>query len=131
MLEKDIQKMCLDYLELIGIEAWRQNQGAIPTADGHFRRFNGKRGIADISGILPQTVKIWIEKGAENLDTKEMHDLVEWVTFGNRLEIEVKQPGKHPSPDQKEFIDMVNRKGGIAFCVHSLEELQQELDKFL
>lgn len=116
MLEKDIVRQCLDWLQWKRISCWRQNQGMIPNGRGGVRSFNGRKGIADISGIFPQTVIL--ADGTSH-------------TFGNRLEIEVKMPKKHASEDQQAFLDMINKQGGIAILVHSLEELQAQLGEYL
>ena len=36
--------------------------------------------------------------------------------------MEVKQPGKKPSPDQLAFIESVVKKRGIAFVAYSLDD---------
>lgn len=115
MSESDLVRLCLDWLHAKGIESWRQNQGAIPLGNGKFRRFNGRKGIADISGILKQTVEI---EG-------------EIVDFGVRLEIECKMPGKKLRPEQEEFLHMIEEQGGIALCVHDLQELEEGLAPYL
>lgn len=42
---------------------------------------------------------------------------------GRFLAIEVKKPGGKPSQHQKEFLDEVNRHGGIGFVARSAEEV--------
>lgn len=121
LLEKDIQKQCLGYLEALGIFHWRQNSGAvtIPGTSAHTRRFirfNTKKGMSDIIGILPQDEVL--KDGTK-------------ARFGNLLAIEVKRPGKKPTPDQEEFLKAVNEQGGVAFVVHSVDELKEEMARFL
>lgn len=86
-----------------GIFCWRQNQGAIPTKDGRFRRFVGQKGLADIIGIL--------------------HD-------GRFLAVEVKRPKKHPSLEQEQFLAEINARGGLALVVHSASELEEALANY-
>lgn len=100
VLESDIQKACLDYLAMRGIFAWRQNQGAIPLADGGFRRFNGMKGQSDIIGICPD---------------------------GRFLAIEVKRPGNKPTEDQWQFIENIQKHGGVAMWVRSVDEMEADL----
>lgn len=79
----EITEKALD--ELIvwrGCRAWRQNNHHTPG-----RKFIGKRGIGDISGITPQ---------------------------GLRIECEVKTIGDTIKPEQKVFMAMIRRMGGIA-----------------
>jgi hypothetical protein len=101
-LEADVLAACMDFLEMKGIKAWRQNNGGIPLHDGSggFRPSTGMKGLCDISGILSD---------------------------GRRFECEVKRPGKDGRDDQWAFIDMINQSGGVACLVHSVEELEQDL----
>jgi hypothetical protein len=100
VLERDIQKACLRYLDLKGIFAWRQNTAGVynPKTDSY--RFHGLRGVSDILGCLPD---------------------------GKLLAVEVKQPGNKPTPDQNSFLNNVAERGGIACCVHSVDELADDL----
>ena len=99
--EHDIQKLILEWLQLNGFYAWRQNVGAAPyTYKGKTRFIRyGQKGAADILGIS-------IDK-----------------TGGRLLAVECKVPGKSPTPDQQAFLDAINDQGGIAFCAHSLDEV--------
>ena len=115
--ETDLVRACLDWLALHRIKAWRMNNTGIfdPVKKIH-RRFHGLRGVSDILGILPQTVRL--DGGDEE-------------TFGNFLAIEVKKPGEKPRPDQQAFLQDIRAAGGIALCVHSLDELEEQLRPFL
>lgn len=68
-------------------------------------------------GMLPQTVQVVGEKVL--------------TTFGNLLTCEVKRPEEKVRPDQQEFLDRVNQLGGIGLCVHSVEELEEQLGSHL
>ena len=46
---------------------------------------------------------------------------------GRFVAIEVKQPGKHPTPAQVAYIEKIQRSGGIAFVAHSVEEVDDLL----
>lgn len=97
--ESEIQSAILDYLRRFKhIMCWRNNSGAFVKGE-HFVRF-GLKGSPDIIGILPD---------------------------GRFLGIEVKRPGKHPTPEQEEFIKMATDRGGMAFVAHSLNEVIQQL----
>jgi hypothetical protein len=115
--ETDLVRACLDWLALYRIKAWRMNNTGIfdPVKKIH-RRFQGLRGVSDILGILPQHVRL---AGGEE------------ETFGNFLAIEVKKPGEKPRPEQEAFLDDIRAAGGIAVCVHSLGELEEQLRPFL
>ena len=82
-----------------------------------FRRFVGLKGVSDILGILPQTVRV---EG----DPRP-------VTFGNLLAVETKRPGEKLRPDQVEFLRRVNEQGGVGLCVQSVRELEEKLKAYL
>lgn len=99
--EKAIQDAILAVLRYHPRVAWveRMNVGATKIGT-RFVRF-GRPGMCDITGQLKD---------------------------GRRLEIEVKRPGKKPTPEQCAFIDMVNEAGGFAFVARSIEDVQAALD---
>jgi hypothetical protein len=102
--EADILRDCLMWLKLHGVFCWRQNQGAIAgehNGKRRFLRFSSAPGISDIIGLLPPAGKL--------------------------LAIECKRPGRHPTPEQLAFLEVIRSSGGIALCVHSLEELERLL----
>jgi hypothetical protein len=105
MLEKDVLRLCMDYLRANRVFCWRANQIPAPLAGGGFRRFSGMRGVSDIIGILPG---------------------------GRFLAVEIKRSsGGKLSEDQEEFLDTVNEIGGVGLVVRSIEELQKDLAQFL
>lgn len=114
MLEREIQKQCLDYLHAIGIFCWRNNNMGVHRGEGQYS-FSGMKGVSDIIGILPQSVTIEGRK----------------ETFGNILCVEVKTPKGVLSEYQKIFLEHINSRGGIGIVVHSLQELQSELTNYL
>ena len=115
--EKDVLSACLQWLRMKGVWCWRQNQGAIPLEGGGYRRFVGLKGVADILGILPQTVRVVGDDAP--------------VTFGNLLAVETKRLGEHPRPEQADFLRQVNERGGVGVCVHSVGELEELLAPYL
>ena len=92
--EAQVLKDCLDYLKACGIQAWRNNVGM----KGGYSY--GKKGSADITGILPG---------------------------GRRLEIECKAGKGRLSPEQVDFLAMITEQGGFARCVYSVDELANAL----
>lgn len=102
--EADILRDCLTLLKLKGILCWRQNQGAITgehNGKKRFLRFASMPGLSDILGVLPPS--------------------------GRLLAVECKRPGRKPTPEQEVFLDVVRQCGGLAVCVHSLDELELAL----
>ena len=106
--ETDLVRAVLDWLALRRIKAWRTNNtGIFDPIKKVYRTFQGLRGVADILGIVPQTVDLQGER----------------VTFGNFLAIEVKRPGEPLREDQEAFLQEIRDRGGIALCVRSLADL--------
>ena len=97
--ETDIVRACLEYLAARKIMAWRSNSGAVKATYGgktRFVRFNSAKGMSDICAILPG---------------------------GRFCAIEVKRPGGKMTEDQERFQDDVERSGGYAIMVTSVDEL--------
>ena len=98
ILERDIQKSILDYLQADYrvVFSRRFNAGTI-YIDGRAMKM-GERGDSDIIGMLFD---------------------------GRFLAIEVKRPGEVPTPEQHAFLNMVNDNGGVAFIATSVEDVQE------
>ena len=104
MLEKDVQKAIMEYLELSGIFCWRNNTGATKYEgkDGKSRWVNyGKTGSSDILGVVSPS--------------------------GRLLAIEVKSPTGRVSAKQQEFLEEIDRNGGIAIIARSVEDVETAL----
>lgn len=99
IFEADVIKAIDEALSLFGIFHFRNNTGAIKTTRGTFVRF-GFPGSADFLGICPG---------------------------GKFLSVEVKRPGGRLSPAQSAWLDAVNREGGVAIWVDSVDSLEQQL----
>ncbi len=114
MTETPIQKQILDALNLspkIG-KAIRINTG------GRTRRTNlAPTGTPDIFG--------WFARGrvpTSNSDYALSHNPASYR--GQAFWIEVKLPGKNPTPAQAKFIEHANKTGAVAFVARSLEDIQ-------
>lgn len=104
--EADVVKQCRDYLAIVGVFCWRQNQGAMTgeyKGRTRFLRFASAKGISDLIGILPAPRR------------------------GQLIAVECKQPGKHPTPDQRAFLSEISARGGLSLVIHSLKELEEAL----
>jgi len=102
--EQELIGEILEYLNLRGIFAWRQNAGLV-VIESHGRRRVmrvGMKGISDILGIIPPD--------------------------GRFLAIEVKKPGRKPTAHQRAFLAEVRRMGGVALVAHSLEDVERALN---
>ena len=103
--EKQVENLILQYLNAQGIFAWKnQTVGIYDSSKKVYRKPKNKfhiNGVADILGILPN---------------------------GKFLAIEVKSPkNKVRTLMQKEFIDAINRNGGVAFFADDLDLVRQKL----
>jgi hypothetical protein len=88
------------YLALKRIPHWRMNSGGLRDSHGRMVKF-GAKGMADFYAVGPAGISVWIE---------------------------CKRPkGGHLSEVQKEFLDCINRNGGVGIVVCSVEELEQQL----
>ena len=95
--ENVVLSQCLDYLQIRGIMAWRNNTGALKVGR-RFVRF-GFPGSSDILGILPN---------------------------GQFLAVECKrEKGGKLSDKQVEFLSRIKENGGVAVCVNSVNELEK------
>lgn len=106
MLEKDIQRACIEFLHLKKIFCWRNNTGAFVgeyKGKTRFLRY-GYPGSADILGMLPD---------------------------GRFLAIEVKRPGNKLSDMQKVFAKKTVKNKGVYMVVHSVDELENDLIEVL
>lgn len=99
--ESALLALCIEYLRLRGVFCWRQNSGALrgkrENDSPFFVRFSSIHGISDILGVLAPSGKL--------------------------LACEVKVKPNKATPEQLEFIDAVNRSGGVGIVVCALAEL--------
>lgn len=103
--EKPIERAILEYLELIGITAWKQNNGAFKVEGRFIRIFMDARGDS-VTGIS---------------------DIGGWVPGGRGLYIEVKRPGEKPNDDQKSFLKNAKDSGCVAFVARSIDDVTRNL----
>ncbi len=117
--ESIILKACLELLSHLGITAWRSNSGGVSgtytskrtgKTRKRFIKFAGIEGLSDITGILSH-----IRDGDGNTHR------------GVFLAIETKAPGNCPTDKQLAYLQLINRMGGVALCVHSTDELLTDL----
>jgi hypothetical protein len=102
--EKEIQMMCIQYIQYRGVMCWRNNTGSFVRnyynqkeqkwKQTFFRA--GQKGHADIFGVLPD---------------------------GKFLAIEVKTLTGKLSKEQVEFLADVKKNNGVAVVVRSLEDI--------
>ena len=89
-----------ELLTLYRIPHWRINSGALKTPSGQLVRF-GATGMSDFYAIGPAGISVWIE---------------------------CKRPkGGRLSEAQKEFLDCINRNGGVGIVANSVDSLENQL----
>lgn len=104
--EKQIQNAILQWLNLQrNVFAFRQNSGIFFITQNNKTRAikAGIKGVSDIIGICKKRF----------------------------LAIEVKSKTGKLSDDQKLFLDKISKLGGIAFCAHSLEDVENNLKNYI
>jgi len=109
--ESDVQETIMTWLWLSGFVAWpNKTQG---TFDPKRQTFRSKTKRYDINGVS---------------------DILGCLSDGRLLAIEVKRPyikGKQTagklSEDQRNFIDRINKNGGLAFVAYSLDDVKLNL----
>ncbi len=107
MSETTLVRACLDVMHCRRIMAWRSNSGSVTaTYKGKKRyvRFSSMAGLSDICAILPG---------------------------GVFLAVECKIGKNKPTDEQRNFLDAVKAKGGVALVIYSADQLMQELDVLL
>jgi hypothetical protein len=98
--ESSVMSAVDEYLTLKRIPYYRINSGALKTPRGQLVKF-GSKGMSDIYAIGPAGISIWIE---------------------------CKRPkGGRLSEAQKEFLDCINRNGGVGIVVNSVDSLENQL----
>jgi hypothetical protein len=103
-VEQSIQRAILDYLRFRGIPAIKITTTGIYVRSRDTYIKNPSKGALDIYACLPPN--------------------------GRSCWIEVKKPGGRVSPEQQQFIDIINQAGGLAFVAHSVEEVEQNLNAY-
>lgn len=108
MLEKEIEKNILCFLQEIGIFAWKnQSVGIFDAKKKVFRQSHNRfaiKGVSDIIGILNQ---------------------------GRAIFIEVKSKKGVLSDDQRIFLAQAQKNGAIAFVSRSVEQTFDQLRHWL
>jgi hypothetical protein len=97
-MERDIQKHEVEkVLPLCSkiAKVWRQNNGAAMMDSGKWVRF-GETGIPDFIGFLKD---------------------------GRFFAIEVKRPGKEPTTEQADFLQLLNNSGGVGIVAYRGEDV--------
>jgi hypothetical protein len=97
--EGAVVKACLEYLKLRGAYVWRNNTGALKDKNNR-PVFFGKVGSSDILGVLPGGKFIAVECKAQN----------------GRL-----------SDHQIEFLNEIERMGGVAVIAKSVDDIEKTL----
>lgn len=96
MNESNILQQCRLAASQMGAIVWRNNVGKLQDKQGRWVTYGLCVGSSDLIGMYQ----------------------------GRFLAMEVKQPKKHPTPEQKNFIKIVQEAGGIAGVVRCAEDVR-------
>jgi hypothetical protein len=95
--EQEIQKSIIDYLRIKQYVVFKHHSTGSTIRQGKPVYFaHGEKGVADIIACSPK---------------------------GSFVAIEVKRPGKKPTPEQVEFLKRVNAYNGIGILAQSLNDV--------
>jgi hypothetical protein len=99
------------------------------------------RAVLHALTLHPKVCRVWrANSGAGKLTWSSGHqsqfmrfgfkgqpDVLGFTTAGRLLACEVKAVGKHPTPEQQEFLDDVAKAGGIAFVARDVADVFAQL----
>lgn len=109
--EKKIQYQILKYLHILGCVAFKVTQVGIWVDERKCYIPLKQKGVSDIVGTLP--VRIGELK------------------IGIMMAIEVKTPGSSLTTAQKEFLEKVKSKGGIATVASNVDDVAEAISEYL
>lgn len=107
ILEKDVLKACLEWLQYNGVFAFRLNNTGLPTSNGGFRP-PAVRGLPDIIAYIPRP-----------------------IGFAIPVMIECKAPGGKLSPYQEQFLGDADHAKILVVVTSSVEFLEETLKPYL
>lgn len=97
--ERILQKEVMRYLSSLGVFCWEnKTQGTYDPSKRVYRTFTGLRGVSDVLGIVPDDGRI--------------------------LAIELKSKTGRVRPEQKAFLERIQKDGGVAGVCRSLKEVE-------
>lgn len=102
MVETDLMHLIMDAVSKRGCLVFRSNVGKVRTSDGRWFDTGLPKGFSDLFGFLPRSGRIFF--------------------------IECKVKPNKPTPEQVNFIHVVQNLGAIALVAYSVEEVEQALD---
>ena len=104
MKEQALVNQVLHYLTLKGYFVYRNNTGAVALGSGRSQRFMrfGYKGSCDVIGVTPE---------------------------GLFIGVECKIKPNKPTQFQLDFIEEINKRGGIGLVAYDLDDVVEYLDK--
>jgi hypothetical protein len=100
-----------------GVEVWDEKTGR-----SRWQHAGLPKGSADLVGILRVRVAV-LRSGNGPEPTPVIADFGRWFC------LEIKAPGVQPRRDQREWLELVQKFGGFAWVVHSVDEARAALDR--
>ncbi len=122
-MESELGRKIQVALVKAGARIWR-NSIALAWAGNNVKRFSAPQCIT--IQVMPGDVLI---RNARPIHAGLCENSADYVGLyhGKFTACEVKTPTGHVKPGQQDFIDMVNREGGIGFIARSVDEAVEKL----
>lgn len=93
----------VQYARSKGFEVWRQNNTAVYDAQaGRYRAFRGRKGVSDVIGFSRSGARF--------------------------LAVEVKTGSDRLSSEQRDFLEQVNKAGGIGIEARDFDQFKRDFD---
>jgi hypothetical protein len=108
LTEHQIQNQCIQYLKLKGFYVIRLNSGVLRASDASRTRL-----IRMAAAGTPDVMAF------------KQYEVVTAFTYREILFLEIKRPGKNPTPIQEQKMAELETYGAKCLVIHSLEELEQ------
>lgn len=120
--ERDILAGTLELLRYHKRAAWAER---ISTGKGYLLRGVTPQRLSALyaSGLLKPAEVRWIEFGFSGCS-----DILGELTDGRILAIETKQAGAYAKPHQRQFLETVQKNGGVAGIARSVDDVIRLLD---
>ena len=111
MSEQTIQQQIRLELGRGPVRLWRNNTGALRDERGRLVRYGLCPGSSDLIGL-------------RQLRIEEQHLGLELAVF---CALEIKTPPGRPTAEQRQFLEVIRSRGGLAGVARSVEEARQIL----
>jgi len=130
MLEKDIQRACIDYLDAKRVMYLRLNAGDSfrPGANGKLYKVRGAtKGTADLLVLATRNEAHSVKAQGLTIDTVHIHEVYVSADWPRPIFVEFKSEKGRQTTEQKEFEQTVKVNNYEYYLIRSLDELLEVL----